>query len=403
MSKISGVRSDYVLPADHPLVRAERLGAIAGLAALALSGLGLAVNRDQFFRSWLVSYLFWLGPALGSLGILMLQHITGGRWGVALRRTLEAGARTLPLMALLFLPIVFGMGRLFEWADPEVVAHDPLLQHKAFYLNRGFFLVRALVYFALWIGVATYLSHWSIRQDDQASPRIDRRLHFMSRAGLAIYALTMTFAAVDWAMSLEPHWFSHIYGVIVIGGQILTAMMFAVVIAVRLSTIPRVGEFVNADRFQDFGKLLLAFIMLWAYFALSQFLIIWSANLPEETPWYLTRRSGGWHVLAVALVVFHFIVPFALLLSRNLKRTPAVLGGVVLGLLFMRFIDVYWLVAPSFHPEGLSPHWLDAATLVAIGGVWVALFVRNLRQHPVLPLNDRYYQLSEAELEEGAV
>jgi hypothetical protein len=399
MSKISGERSEYLLPTTHPLLRWERIGLVAGLIALALSVLGLAVDREQFFRSWLISYLYWLGPALGSMGILMLQYITGGRWGVALRRTLEAGMRTLPFLAICFLPVVFGMHELFEWTHPEAVAHDPLLQHKSFYLNREFFLVRAVLYFALWIAVATYLSRWSVQQDGDPSPRVERRLHFMSRAGLAIYALTMTFASVDWAMSLEPHWFSHIYGVIFIGGQILTAMMFAVFVATRLAEVPSVGEFVDADRFHDFGKLLLAFIMLWAYFALSQFLIIWSANLPEETPWYLARRSGGWQYLAIALVVFHFVAPFVVLLSREAKRTRSVLGTLVLGLLFMRFVDIYWLVAPSFQPDELSPHWLDATTMIAIGGLWLALFVRFLRQHPVLPLNDAYYQLSELEEE----
>lgn len=397
MSRIAGSRADYLLPADHSLSRAGRIGAVVGSAALALSLVGLAMNHEQFYRSWLLSYLFWLGPTLGSMGILMLQHITGGRWGVALRRTLEAGMKTLPLMALFFVPIVVGMHDLFEWTHADVVAHDPVLQAKSFYLNQGFFLVRAGLYFAIWFGVAAALSRWSLRQDEDPSPRVDRRLHFWSRGGIALYALTMTFAAVDWAMSLEPHWYSHIYGVIVIGGQILTAMMFAIVIAVRLATIPKVGEFVSKERFHDFGKLLLAFIMLWAYFALSQFLIIWAANLPEETPWYLTRRAGGWQVLAVLLILFHFAVPFVVLLSRQVKRTPAALGAVVMALLFMRFVDLYWLVAPSFQGPKLSPHWLDVTTMVAIGGIWLAVFVRLLRPHPVLPLNDRYYQLAELE------
>lgn len=401
MSRIAGSRADYLLPVGHPLLRVEKIAAIVGLAGLAVSVIGLVADREQFFQSWLIAYLFWLGPTLGSMGILMLQHITGGRWGVALRRTLEAGMKTLPLMALFFLPIVVGMHFLFEWTHADVVANDPVLQVKSFYLNEKFFLVRAVLYFAIWFVVAAALSRWSLKQDDEPSPRVDRRLHFWSRGGIALYALTMTFASVDWAMSLEPHWYSHIYGVIVIGGQILTAMMFAIVIAVRLAKMPKVGEFMSAERFHDFGKLLLAFIMLWAYFALSQFLIIWSANLPEETPWYLTRREGGWQVLAVALVLLHFAAPFAILLSRHVKRTPAVLGTVVLALLFMRFVDLYWLVAPSFQGPKLSPHWLDVTTMVAIGGIWVAAFVRLLKPHPVLPLNDRYYQLSELE-EEGA-
>ena len=399
MSKLAGTRADYLVPDGHSLLRTQRLAAILGLVGVGLSALGFVLNRERFFQSWLLAYLFWLGPTLGSMGILMLQHITGGRWGVALRRTLEAGMKTLPLMVVFFLPIVAGMEQLFEWMHADVVAHDPILQHKSVYLNRDFFLLRAGIYFAVWLVVAYALSRWSLRQDHDPSPRVDRRLHFVSRGGLMLYALTMTFAAVDWAMSLEPHWYSHIYGVIVIGGQILTAMMFAVVIATSLARIPSVGEFIDEERFHDFGKLLLAFIMLWAYFALSQFLIIWSANLPEETPWYLTRRSGAWQILAVALILFHFAVPFVLLLSRTLKRSPAMLSSVVLGLLFMRYVDLYWLVAPAFQGKSFSPHWLDFATMLAMGGLWVAFFVRLLRPHPLLPLNDRYYQLAELDRE----
>jgi len=399
MSSIGGSRSDYLLPAGNPLMRAEKVGLVVGLGGLLVSLVGLMLDRERFFQSWLIAYLFWLGPTLGSMGILMIQHITGGRWGVALRRTLEAGMKTLPLMALFFVPIVIGMHDLFEWSHADVVAHDPVLKAKTFYLNPQFFLVRAVFYFVVWFVVATSLSRWSIRQDAEPSPQVDRRLHFWSRGGIILYALTMTFASVDWAMSLEPHWYSHIYGVIFIGGQILTAMMLAIVVAVGLAQVPKVGDFVNAERFHDFGKLLLAFIMLWAYFALSQFLIIWSGNLPEETPWYLTRRAGGWQVLAVGLILFHFVAPFGLLLSRHVKRTPAVLGGVVLALLVMRFVDLYWLVAPSFQGTTFSPHWLDATTMAAIGGLWIAAFVRVLKPHPVLPLNDRYYQLSDFDVE----
>ncbi len=399
MSKLAGTRADYLLPDDHAIVRAQRTALIVGAIGLALSVLGAFLNRDRFFQSWLIAYLYWLGPTLGSMGILMLQHITGGRWGVALRRTLEAGMKTLPLMALFFLPIILGMGQLFEWMHADVVANDAILKHKSIYLNRDFFLLRAGIYFLVWSAFAFSLSRWSLEQDEDPSVRIDRRLHFLSRGGLMLYALTMTFAAVDWAMSLEPHWYSHIYGVIVIGGQILTAMMFAVVVAASLVGIPRVGEYLDAERFHDFGKLLLAFIMLWAYFALSQFLIIWSANLPEETPWYLTRRSGAWQAMAISLILFHFVVPFALLLSRTLKRTPSRLARIVLALLVMRYVDLYWLVAPSFQGKAFAPHWLDLATLAAIGGLWLAFFVRLLRPHPLLPLNDRYYQLADLEQE----
>ena len=260
------------------------------------------------------------------------------------------------------------------------------------------FFARAALYFAIWISVAFFLARWSKEQDENPNDSVHRRLHNLARGGILLYALTMTFAAFDWAMSLDPHWFSHIYGVIIIGGQMLTALMFAIVIAARLLDMPKVAEFVDRDRFHDLGNLLLAFIMLWAYFALSQFLIIWSGNLPEETPWYLVRKEGGWNAVAIALILFHFVVPFVILLSKQVKRDPRVLASVVLGLLVLRYVDLYWLIAPSFYPDGFSMSWLDPAATVAVGGLWLAAFVRMLASRPVLPLGDPYHDMPEDEL-----
>jgi len=388
MSKASAPTAPYMLPADHRLRRVQKVALLAGIGATILSIVGAVSSHEQFFRSYLVAFLFWLGPALGSLGILMLQHITGGRWGVSVRRVLEASTRTLPLMALLFVPIVLGMHDLYEWTHAEVVAHDPILQHKSIYLNAPFFLSRAAVYFVIWVVVALLLSRWSLEQDAGATESVGRRLQFLSRGGLLLYAMTMTFAAIDWAMSLTPHWYSHIYGVIIIGGQILTAMAFAIAVTASLVEIEPVSEYVTADRFHDLGKLLLAFIMLWAYFALSQYLIIWSGDLPEETPWYAARLEGGWQVIGIALILFHFVLPFVVLLSRNVKRNPRALAVVTLVFLFIRFLDLYWLVVPAFHPGVLVVHWLDVLTTVAIGGLWIAAFVWQLEARPLLPVGD---------------
>ncbi len=380
--------ADYLLPADNRLRGIGNRALVVGLAAAGLSVVGLLTNEQQFYRSYLVAFLFWMGPALGSMGILMLQHITGGRWGVSIRRILEAGVRTMPLMALLFLPIIPGMHALYEWTHADVVAVDPVLQHKEPYLNTPFFLARAAFYFVSWLILAFFLCRWSIEQDSKPSGRIVTRLQFLARGGLCIYALTMTFGAFDWAMSITPHWYSHIYGVIVIGGQILTSMAFAITVLALYAKREPFADFVTADRFHDLGKLLLAFIMLWAYFALSQYLIIWSANLPEETPWYLARLNGGWEYVGGALILFHFALPFVVLLSRSVKRNPAMLARVTAAFLVLRFVDLYWLVAPGFSPGHLAFHWLDVTTMAAIGGVWIGLFVRQLDGRPLLPVGD---------------
>jgi hypothetical protein len=370
------------------LVRFQRPALIGGLGALALGLIGALYTPQQFFRSYLVAYLFWCGIALGSLAILMLQHITGGAWGAVIRRVLESATRTLPLLALFFLPLVFGLTHLYEWAQPEHVAHDAILQHKAAYLNVPFFLLRAVLYFGVWLLLAHFLSRWSLEQDSTPPEQQGVRLEYLSRGGLLLYSLTMTFASVDWVMSLEPHWFSTIYGILFIGGQVLSAFAFVIPVLMLLADRPPMSEIVSADQFQDLGKLLLAFIMLWAYFSFSQFLIIWAGNLPEETPWYIHRLHGGWQWIGAAQIVLHFALPFGILLSRDLKRNARLLSLVAVGVVFMRFVDLYWLVTPAFSPGVLSVHWLDIVTLFGVGGVWLAYFVNQLKGRPLLPLQD---------------
>jgi len=381
---MNGIR----LSSDHPLHRVQKVGLAVGVVALAACGAGWIWSPDQFFRSYLVAYLFWSGIALGCLPILMLQYITGGMWGAVLRRVLESGTRTIPLMAVLFLPIVFGMHHLYEWTHADVVAQDRILQLKASYLNVPFFLARAALYFAVWIAVMALLNRWSSAQDENDDPLLGKRLHYASRAGLLLYALTMTFASVDWAMSLEPHWYSTIYGILFIGGQVLSALAFSIPIAALLADRSPLAEIISADVFQDFGKLLLGFIMLWAYFALSQFLITWSGNLPEEIPWYLRRTGGGWQVVSIVLILFHFMLPFLILLSRDLKRNPKRLAIVAAGLIVLRFVDVFWLITPAFSPAAITFHWMDPLAAIGLGGLWLYFFVGQLKGRPLLPVND---------------
>jgi hypothetical protein len=382
------VNQTFPLSPDHVLRRVQRAGLVVGLAALGVCGLAAVVSPQQFFRSYLVAYLFWFGLALGSMAILMIHHVAGGAWGAVIRRLLEGATRTLPLMALLFLPLVLGMHSLYEWARPDALVHDPLLQHKRAYLNVPFFLVRAAFYFAVWLALTTFLNRWSLQQDEGDDPGATRRLELLSRGGLLAVALTMTFASVDWVMSLEPHWFSTIYGILIMGGQILNAMAFVIALAVLLVDRGPLGGVIGTEQFHDLGKLLLAFVMLWAYFAFSQLLLIWSANLPEEIPWYLSRMRGGWQVVGVAIILFHFVLPFLILLSREVKRRANALAVVALGVMAMRFVDLFWLVTPAFSPSRITVHWMDAATLVGVGGIWLSVFVWQLQGRRLVAIHD---------------
>lgn len=356
----------------------------------------LRFDARQSFQSYLLGYLFWLLLPLGSLAVLMLHHMVGGGWGFVIRRVLEAGARTILPMALLFVPLLFGAGELYPWADPEKVAADHHLAHKAPYLNFGFFLGRAVFYFFVWGILALLLSRWSFRQDEVGDLSSVRRLQIVSGGGLVLFGLTTTFASVDWAMSLEPHWFSTIYGAIFIVGSALSSIVLAILALAALRQEKPLDEVVTPTHFQDLGKLLLTFIMLWAYIAFSQYLIIWSGNLAEEVPWYLSRGRGGWQYVAVVLVLFHFAVPFALLLSRKRKRSARRLVRVAALVLLFRFVDMVWIVVPAFHPEDLSLDWLDFVAPIGIGGLWLASFLWALEGRPLLPLHDPRFEATLA-------
>jgi len=381
--------SDFELASDHVLRRWQRPALGIGGLALGASLLGAIVWPTQFYQAWLVAFLYWLGLAMGSTALLVLQHITGGRWGATIRRPLEAAAGTVPLMALCFVPIVIGLPILYEWARPEAVAADHILQQKAFYLNKPFFIGRAAFYFVVWSLLSRQLIHWSSQQDEDGHTwKRARRVHFFSRAGIILYVLTITFAAIDWGMSLTPHWYSHIYGLVFGIGQVLTAMTLMIMVTALTADRPPMSKVATPERFHDLGKLLFAFVMVWGYFNLSQFMIMWSANIPDEVPWYLARINGGWQVLMIVLLLVHFCVPFALLLSRSFKRNPAVLVKVAALLLAARYLDLYWWIMPAFSPEHFVIHPMHVATVLGVGGVWFWAFLNNLARRPLLAFND---------------
>ena len=374
-----------------PWDRLQRAALIAGAAGLLVCAGGGVLSPAHFFRAYLTAYNFWLGVALGCLVLLMVQHLTGGAWGILLRRVLEAGTRTLLPLALLFVPLFFGMTHLYEWANPQAVQADEELQRKSGYLNVTGFAVRTVIYFVVWLAIASLLNKWSAQQDQGGHDEdAERRFRLLSAPGLALYGGTITFASIDWVMSLEPHWASTIYPVLFAVGQALEGIAFAVVALVLLSEYPPLAEVVRASHRRDLGNLLLTFVMLWAYMGFSQFLLIWAENLPEETPWYLRRLRGGWEWVAVLLLVFQFVLPFVLLLFRDVKENPRRLAGVATLILVMRFVDVLWWVEAAF-PGGMSFYWLlDVAALVGLGGIWVWCFLWQLGKRPQLPLHDPY-------------
>lgn len=377
----------YTPPASLEPLRRRAL--IVGVAGLAAAGAGAFLDADQFFHSYLLAFLFWLAAALGGLALTMLHHMSGGGWGVVIRRILESAARTLPWMALFFVPILLGLKELYPWTDEAKVAADHILVKKAGYLNTPFFVMRAALYFVIWIALAYFLTRWSAEQDRTGDPALAARMTRLSAGGLVIYVLSMTFASIDWAMSLEPHWFSTMYGFLFVIGQALMGLALAIVFANRLSQEAPMAGVYHRGHFHDFGKLLFAFTMVWAYLSFSQFLIIWSANLPEEIPWYLHRTGHGWQYIGLALVAFHFAVPFLVLLSSRTKKNSSVLARMAVWLILMRFVDVFYLIGPEAYPEGLGFHWMDAAAAVGIGGIWLSLFVANLKScGSLLPVRD---------------
>ncbi len=379
-------------PFPAALSRIERRSLVAAVVFLLALVVGLFFDRVQFFRSYLFGFVFWLGIAVGCLGLAMLNQLTGGLWGIVPRRLHEAAARTIPFMAIAFVPVLLGMGSLYPWARPEAAA-DANVQSKAVYLNVPFFLARAVLYFLVWSGLAYLLSRWSQGSDRPSNPARASRLQGISGLGLVLLSLTTTFAAIDWGMSLAPHWFSTIYGVLYIVGWTLSALAFTIVVMALVSREPPFDAALEPITFQDLGKLLLTFTMLWAYVNFSQFLIIWSGNLSQETPFYLRRLGGGWEPIAVALVLFHFAVPFALLLSRPLKRSGRTLATVAALMLVMRLVDQFWLLGPDLAGGGglavpLRVHWMDVAATIGLGGLWLVLFVKQARRRPVLPLGE---------------
>jgi hypothetical protein len=388
------------------LDRIQWLALVAGAVALLVCLVAGALWPDRVLPAYLVAYVFWVGIALGCLGLTMLHHLVGGSWGLVVRRPMESGGLTLLPLAVLFLPLAVGLSRLYPWARPEEVARDALLQHKSAYLSVGFYLARTVVYFIIWCVFAYFLNGLSAEQDNRDDHGPSGRLQTLSGPGLALLFLTGTFAAIDWLMSLEPNWSSSIYGALVVVGEALATLAMMIAVVVFLSADRPMADAATPDRLHDLGNLMLAFTMLWAYMSFAQYLIIWSGNLPEEIPWYLRRTRGGWQWVALALSLFHFFLPFFVLLFRESKREGRLIVRAAVLVLVMHWIDLIWLVIPArSDPANPQIPWVElpicALAMVAIGGLCTTYYISRLKGMPLIPLNDP--NLNEVMALEGGV
>ena len=392
-------RDNFQAPADVNRLRTLSLG-IGGIA-LIVWAIGAFFNTEQALRSWLLGFVFWGGIGIGSLGLLMLQYLTGGAWGVVIRRILEAGSRTMVMIALLFLPLAIGITQLYEWTHLPPTEH--IMEARGWYMTASGWIIRSVIYLALF-GVMVYLlNKWGAAQDasatnEEAAGWLDRASRF-SGPTMVIYALVVTFAVVDWVMTLDPHWFSTIWGLLFVAGWALSCLCFTVIILAYLSDKAPMNRVVGRRHFHDLGKLMLALVMVWAYFNFSQFLIIWSGNIPEETGWYLTRMKGGWGYIAWALILFHFAFPFLVLLKQDLKRNASRLALVGVFVLFLRLVDMFFLIGPSprIDTHGLGQgafiiSWLDFVGPIAVGGIWLWYFFGQLMKRPLVPVKDPFFE-----------
>ncbi|HEX6824279.1 MAG TPA: hypothetical protein VF123_19625 [Candidatus Sulfotelmatobacter sp.] len=395
MSPVPANQLDLTAP---PVVRKIYQRSLIVGVVFSIASIILAItNPDQFYRGYLLGFLCWLGVSLGSMSIVMIRHLTGGGWGMVIRRILGAAMRTLPLLAILFIPIIIAVvqHRIYPWAMPTESVQDPYIREhlekhsfiKDAYLNQTGFIIRAVIYFVIWNVLSFLLSMWSRQTDRPGAPDNTQKFKAVAGPGLILYAFTISFAAIDWVMSLDPSWISTIFGLIILIGEMLSAMCFAVVVERILVNYKPMSEMLKPDFVHDHGKWILTFIMVWAYFSFSQWLIIWAGNLPNEITFYTKRLSFGWGKVGLFLALFHFAVPFAILLSRPFKRNIRKLVWLAIWLMLMRWVDLFWIIEPNFM-KGLGITLADVVVPIAIGGFWLAYFFRNLGSLPLLPAYD---------------
>jgi hypothetical protein len=370
---------------------------IVGIVFALISAWLAISNPNQFYPAYLLAFMDWLGVALGSMAIIMIRHLTGGGWGVVIRRVQGAAMRTLPGLSVLFIPLLIAVAqhRMYPWAMPrQSITDDHIREHLAKqpfiteqYLNFHGFLIRAIIYFAIWNLLSYLLSKWSIEGDSPKARDNSQRFKAVSGPGLILYAFTITFAVIDWVMSLDPTWISTIFGLIILIGEMLSAICFAVFVERILVKYKPMSDLLKPNFVHDHGKWMLTFTMVWAYFGFSQWLIIWAGNLPNEITFYLRRIDGGWGWIALVLAFLGFAAPFAVLLSRPFKRDIRKLVWLAIWILFIRWTDLFWIIEPNFS-KTFRITVADIVVSVAVGCLWMAYFFRNLSSLPLLPVYD---------------
>jgi hypothetical protein len=371
------------------LKKYQQIATFVGVPFLALlvGGYFLA-GPQQFLRSYLVGMFFWFGMSMGCLALLMIHMVAGGAWGVMIRRPLEAGARAIPVMWLMFLPLLILAPKLYTWADPAH-ANDKIVLAKHLYLNVQFLWIRWVIYGVIWMGLSYLLNKWSLEEDQTKSWKVSSMMEKLSGPGIVAYFFTITFAAIDFLMSLDVTWASTIYGFLIAIGQGLSAISLVVAVLVLMGKYAPMDHAITQKHLHDLGKLMLALVMLWAYLSFSQYLIIYSGNLPQEITWYVRRLNGGWQWVGLFLLIFHFAVPFALLLSQQLKKNRDTIWKIAVFIICVRVVDVFWLIEPNFQDVNnpvFTVSWLDFVAPIGFGGLWLAMFFRTLPTRPLLPL-----------------
>ena len=372
----------------------ERISGVVGGLGLLLCVAGFFANRAEFFQSYLFAFLYWAGFGIGGLGVLLLNNVVGGKWGVTIRRLLEAKMRTLPVIFLLFLPIVIGMPYLYPWVSGA--AHHPelseearkIMQHKAPYLNVPFFLIRVLIYFAVWLFWGFRVQKMTDQQDKTGDPTLVVRLRQFSAPGLLIFVLTATFAYIDWLLSTDAEFYSTVYGAMLLIGDVLQTFALSIIVLILTSRGDRFGGRISPKLLHDLGNLMFAFTIFWTYLSASQLIIVWPADLPQEIGWYLIRTRGFWKIVTWAIALTMFAVPFLALLSQARKRNPKRLIRIAIWLLCARVLDLFWIVEPTFRNKGFALYWTDFAAFIGVGGIWLYAYLGQLRRRPLLPLHD---------------
>lgn len=384
-------RTTVVIPEERlgpRAIRVEQISGVVGALGLLLCCAGFFANRAEFFQSYLFAFIYWGGFTIGGLGVLLMNNVVGGTWGVTTRRLLLAAVRTLPLLVLLFIPLLIGIRDLYPWAQPEMVRHDAFLLHRQNYLNLPFFLLRTAIYFAIWFFWGFRLYKMADLQDETGDASLRDRMRRFSAPGLLILTLSASFAYIDWILSADTQYFSTIYGAMILIGDVLQTFALVIIVLVLAAGNDRFGGRVNAKLLHDLGNMMFAFTIFWTYLSASQLIITWPANLPQEIEWYLVRVRGGWKALAVIIGFSMFAIPFLALLSQARKRDPIRLMRVAVWILCARAVDIFWIVAPTYRTKGFAIYWTDFAAFLGIGGIWIYVYLGQLRRRPLLPLRD---------------